>query len=207
MQLGGTKDLLKEKLETMAKSVAEREGCLLYDIEILGSGAGRVLRIYIDKDAEGGVSIEDCANVSKGMNLLLDVEDLFAQSYHLEVSSPGLERPLRQVWHFGRVIGSQVWVKTDQSMEALGVELVRIKSAKQLTAPLKAVRDDKFLVFELDEQEVVIPVEAVERAKVIYVFENENKLKPGQKPEDVKKPKKLGPSAGTASKKKKKKKK
>lgn len=207
MQLGGTKDLLKEKLETMAKSVAEREGCLLYDIEILGSGAGRVLRIYIDKDAEGGVSIEDCANVSKGMNLLLDVEDLFAQSYHLEVSSPGLERPLRQVWHFGRVLGSQVWVKTDQSMEALGVGLARIKSAKQLTAPLKAVRDDKFLVFELDEQEVVIPVEAVERAKVIYVFENENKLKPGRKPEDVKKPKKLGPSASGASKKKKKKKK
>ena len=63
-----------EKVEKLAQEVAEREGCILYDVENSGSGKGRILRIYIDK--EGGVGIEDCSNVSKGLNLMLDVEDI-----------------------------------------------------------------------------------------------------------------------------------
>ncbi len=181
MQLGGTKDLLIEKLETMAKSVAEREGCLLYDVEISGSGGGRIVRIYIDKEVEGGVSVEDCANVSRGMNLLLDVEDLFSSSYHLEVSSPGLERPLKQFWHFGRAVGQEVWIKTSKSMESIGITIPKIKSAKQLTAKLKAVEPDNKIIFNFEEQDVIIPAEIIEKAKVVYDFGDE-KIKPGQKP-------------------------
>ena len=86
-----------EKIEKIAQEIAEREGCVLYDLENIGSGKGRILRVYIDKDT--GVGIEDCSNVSKGLNLRLDVEDIVpGEMYNLEVSTPGLDRHLKKAW-------------------------------------------------------------------------------------------------------------
>ncbi len=66
--------------------------------------------MFIDK--AGGVSIEDCANVSRGLNLRLDVEDVIpGGQYELEVSSPGLDRKLTQGWHFEKAVGKTVQVK------------------------------------------------------------------------------------------------
>lgn len=100
-----------EQVRIFAEEVALREGCLLYDIEF-HDGPNRALRVYIDKapGAEsGGVSIDDCANVSRGLNLRLDVEDIIGGGkYDLEVSSPGLDRKLTQVWHFKSAVGQQV---------------------------------------------------------------------------------------------------
>ncbi len=96
-----------KRVRSFAEEIANREGCLLYDLEF-HDGPGRVLRVYIDKD-QGGVSLEDCVNVSRGLNLRLDVEDVIAGGrYELEVSSPGLERKLTQPWHFAKSVGSTV---------------------------------------------------------------------------------------------------
>ncbi len=94
------------KLRELASQVAEQHGVLLYDVEV----AGRILRILIDRE-NGRVGIEDCSNVSRALNLLLDVEDLIQGSYDLEVSSPGLERKLNQVWQFKKVVSERVRVK------------------------------------------------------------------------------------------------
>ena len=99
-----------EQIRQYAQEVAEREGCLLYDLEFL-DGPARSLRVYIDK-APGGVVLEDCANVSRGLNLRLDVEDVIPGGrYDLEVSSPGLDRKLTQLWHFERAVGQTVRLK------------------------------------------------------------------------------------------------
>ncbi|HMN68940.1 MAG TPA: ribosome maturation factor, partial [Bdellovibrionales bacterium] len=80
-----------EQIRKFAQEVAIREGCLLYDLEYR-EGPGRALVVYIDRDTAGGVSITDCSNVSKGLNLRLDVEDAVPGGhYDLEVSSPGLD--------------------------------------------------------------------------------------------------------------------
>ncbi len=98
-----------ETVRQFASEVAEREGCQLYDLEF-HDGPGRALRVYIDK--AGGVSIEDCANVSRALNLRLDVEDVISiGAYSLEVSSPGLDRKLSQRWHYEAAVEKTVRVK------------------------------------------------------------------------------------------------
>jgi ribosome maturation factor RimP len=99
-----------QQIRQFAEEVAAREGCLLYDLEFF-DGPGRTLRVFIDKDS-GGVGVEDCANVSRGLNLRLDVEDIIPGGrYELEVSSPGLDRKLTQAWHFEKALGQTVQVK------------------------------------------------------------------------------------------------
>jgi ribosome maturation factor RimP len=96
-----------EQVRKFAEEVAVREGCVLYDLEF-HDGPSRSLRVFIDK-ASGGVSIDDCANVSRGLNLRLDVEDAIPGGhYDLEVSSPGLDRKLTQLWHYSAVIGQRL---------------------------------------------------------------------------------------------------
>jgi ribosome maturation factor RimP len=99
-----------EQVRQVAEEIAAREGCMLYDVEY-HDGAARSLRVFIDK-SPGAVSIDDCANVSRGLNLRLDVEDIIPGGhYDLEVSSPGLDRKLTQLWHFEKALGQQIRVK------------------------------------------------------------------------------------------------
>ena len=99
-----------DQVRKFAEEVAAREGCVLYDLEF-NDGPARSLRVYIDR-APGGVSIDDCANVSRGLNLRLDVEDAIpGGEYNLEVSSPGLDRKLTQAWHFQQAVGKTIRFK------------------------------------------------------------------------------------------------
>jgi ribosome maturation factor RimP len=81
------------------------------EVEYLREQAGWVLRLYIDKPG-GSVGLDDCTQVSRAVDTVLDVEDLIPHEYHLEVSSPGLNRPLRKPEHFSRATGQRVKVKT-----------------------------------------------------------------------------------------------
>src|ERR1700737_3874509 len=86
------------------------EGLELVDLEYRREGRGRVLRIYIDK--EGGVTVDDCAKVSRELGILLDVHDAIPGSYNLEGSSPGLTRTLKKTRDFERFKGKKVRIKT-----------------------------------------------------------------------------------------------
>lgn len=162
-----------EKLEKIASDVATREGCQIYDIEFAGNG--RVLRVFIDKEG-AGVSIDDCANVSRGMNLLLDVEDpIPGGAYNLEVSSPGLDRVLKKTWHYEKVQGKKIWVKLNQALEAFGCQHKKLKSAKQISEVLQAVTPEG-VQFKIEEENISVPFSAIEKAKL--VFEEKVKEKP-----------------------------
>jgi len=101
----------------MTEPLAASEGMEIVDIELKheGTRGGRVLRIYLDK--EGGPSMEDLSKVSRGLSDLLDQhDDVVEGSYSLEVSSPGINRPLKRPEHFSRFIGKRVRVRTREAI-------------------------------------------------------------------------------------------
>lgn len=168
------------KVEELAQEVTSSVGCVLYDIEFVGIGKGRTLRLYIDRETpavsaaaeEGhGVSIDDCANVSRALNDILDAqEDLIpGEAYNLEVSSPGADRILRKPWHFEKAVGKKIWVKVDKALESFGVTTKGMKNAKQVEEVLKAF-DGETLKFQLKDEELNIPFSAVEKSKVLFVL-------------------------------------
>lgn len=104
-----------EQVRTTVEPLVESMGLDLVDVEIAGSGRTRMIRIYVDQD--GGVDLETIAEISREVSPALDAHDPIAGSYTLEVSSPGLERPLRTPDHFRRVVGEVVTVKTHDEVE------------------------------------------------------------------------------------------
>ncbi len=102
-----------KEIRSVAERVAQTHGVELVEVELKGGGKARTLRITIDKPE--GVTHEDCANVSRGVSAVLDVEDAVpGGSYTLEVSSPGLDRKLLKADDYARHIGSRVKVMTHE---------------------------------------------------------------------------------------------
>jgi ribosome maturation factor RimP len=95
-----------ERVSEIVGRVASSSGLEVVDVEFRGGGKSRMLRITIDKP--GGVTHEDCANVSREVGTILDVEDAVSGSYLLEVSSPGLDRKLSRPADFEKFVGSLV---------------------------------------------------------------------------------------------------
>ncbi|MGO8813224.1 MAG: ribosome maturation factor RimP [Terriglobia bacterium] len=109
-----------EKIREMAERVATSEGLHLVDVELKGGNSNALLRVYIDKPA--GVSHADCALVSEQLSAMLDVEDMFAGRYVLEVSSPGLDRKLTKPSDFTYFVGRRARLVLK---EAAGEQKVR----------------------------------------------------------------------------------
>jgi ribosome maturation factor RimP len=105
---------IKATVEAKARAACEAliaaEGMELLEVEFVHEHAGWTLRMYIDKP--GGVDIDDCTRISHAVDPVLDVEDVIPHEYHLEVSSPGLNRPLTKQAHFEKAYGKKVRVKT-----------------------------------------------------------------------------------------------
>ena len=106
------KDATIARVWELAAPLAEGEGLEIVDIEFRheGSRGGRVLRLYLDK--EGGPSVDDLSRVSRQLSELLDARDAIDGAYTLEVSSPGINRPLKKPEHFARFVGKRVRVRT-----------------------------------------------------------------------------------------------
>jgi ribosome maturation factor RimP len=140
------------------------------------------LRLYIDKLSEGGASIDDCSNVSRGMNLLLDVEDIIPGGhYSLEVSTPGLERVLKESRHFEAAIGKKILVRTFAPLAGFNENLPpELSKAKQVQGSLKSF-DDKGLRVDYDGpkglSEVFVPMESVTKAHVVFEFSDPSEKK------------------------------
>ena len=125
----------------------------LFDIEYKGLGRKGVLRVFIDK--ESGVTIDDCAKISRELGNLLDVHDVIPGSYNLEISSPGLTRPLRKRDDYIRFKGKKVKIKT----------LEDIQDKKVFTGKLLDFIDDTVSV-ETDGTRYLIPYNKIEKANL-----------------------------------------
>ena len=112
-----------ERVREIADRVAASSGLEVLDIEFLGGGKARMLRVFLDKPAAGndplaGVTHGDCANFSREFGTILDVEDVMPGSYTLEVSSPGLDRKLVKAADFTRFTGSRLKLTTREPVNS-----------------------------------------------------------------------------------------
>lgn len=113
----------EEKTESLIMPIVEAHNFELVDVEYVKEGGNWYLRAYIDK--EGGITVDDCEVVSRALGELLDKEDFIEEAYILEVSSPGLGRPLKKEKDFKRSLGEEVEVRTyraiDKKKEFIGL--------------------------------------------------------------------------------------
>lgn len=128
------------KTEELLKPILDGRGFELWDVEYVKEGADYYLRAYIDK--EGGITIDDCVDVSRALSDELDREDYIEDQYILEVSSPGLGRILKKDKDFERSIGRVVEVKTYKPVDG----------TKEFTGTLKAF-DKNIIKLEIDGAE------------------------------------------------------
>jgi len=149
-----TKQLIAE-IWHLAEPVIRIDGMELVEVEYRCESQGWVLRLFIDQ--EGGINVDDCARVSRVVGDLLDVADPIANQYHLEVSSPGLNRPLRKAEHFQRYIGSIVDVRTGTS----------INNRRNYKGKLIDVRPEG-ITLDCEGQVFDIPFNLLERARLRY---------------------------------------
>jgi ribosome maturation factor RimP len=133
------------------------EGLELVDVEYRREGRGRVLRIYIDK--EGGVTVEDCARLSRELGTLLDIHDIIPNSYTLEVSSPGLTRALKKPKDFRRFKGKKVKIKTKTDIQKRRVFVGKLLDFT-----------DNVVSIEVDGHPYFIPYEEIEGANLELEF-------------------------------------
>lgn len=113
----------ESKTEELIQPLVDEKGFELVDVEFVKEGSEWYLRVYIDKD--GGISVNDCEEISRAFNEILDREDYISEQYIFEVSSPGLTRPLKKEKDYKRAIGKLVDVKlykpVDKAKEYTGV--------------------------------------------------------------------------------------
>jgi ribosome maturation factor RimP len=111
-----------EQVRSMAARVAASYGLEIFDVQFRREGGGMVLRVQLDRPgpaatAEESVSVEDCAHVSRDLSAILDVEDVVPTAYTLEVSSPGLDRPLRRAADYERFAGRRAKLVMRQAVD------------------------------------------------------------------------------------------
>jgi len=132
-------------------AVVESMGYELVGTEFVGSEHSGTLRVYIDKP--GGVTIDDCAQVSHQLSALLDVEDPIAHRYSLEVSSPGIDRPLFKLDDYRRFVGLRAKVKL----------ATPLRGRRNFTGQLRGVEGDRVLI-EVDNELHELPWPDIARA-------------------------------------------
>lgn len=145
---------LVAKITHLIAPVVAEEGVELLDLQMFSQEGRRILRILLDKPG-GGVTLGDCERVSHSIEDLLEVDGEIPSRYHLEVSSPGINRPLKKKEHFERVLGQIVRVQTKEPLD----------NRRNFKGKLKTVDVDSLLV-EIDKRDYVIPFEKIEKANL-----------------------------------------
>lgn len=143
-----------EKLQGLIEPTVESLGYQLVGIEYLNQGKHSLLRVYIDSEA--GITADDCSRVSHQISGLLDVEDVVKGHYNLEISSPGLDRPIFTIDQFKRFIGHIVKIQL----------VMPLDGRRKLCGQLQAVKNN-MVVIDVDGTEFVLPVNDITKANIV----------------------------------------
>jgi len=154
---------LASQLEALADPLLKERVMELVDLEVTRLGSRLLVRMFVDL-VEGGITVEDCAELNREFSRLLDVEDLIPESYILEVSSPGLNRRLKKVKDFQKVLRARVKVET----------LAKVQGRRRFRGLLLAA-DERELTLDCNGESVVIPVAGIARANLEYDFEKQER--------------------------------
>ena len=148
---------LEQNLQEMLQGAVEDLGCELWGIECQRAGRFMTVRLFIDK--EGGVTVDDCADVSRQVSAILDVEDPIADKYNLEVSSPGLDRPLFTLSQFERYIGQDIAVHLR----------IPVMERRKWQGKLERIENDMVILI-VEGQEQVLVFGNIQKANVVAKF-------------------------------------
>jgi len=148
-----------KQLEDILRPVVEGLGYEFWGIEYRSRGYQSMLRVFID-DVESGIGIEDCEKVSRQISGVMDVEDPIQSEYTLEVSSPGMDRPLFLLEQYQAFVGHQVQIKLRMAFEG----------RRKFQGLIKGVEGDE-VVIVAEDHEYLLPFDSIERANIIPVFE------------------------------------
>ena len=140
----------------LIRPTVEALGVELWGIDQIGQGRSSVLRVYIDK-GEDGITIDDCERVSRQISGILEVEEPIAGEYTLEVSSPGMDRPLFELAHFARFVGSVANVRLRAPLEG----------RRKFKGVIQRAEADS-LCLMVDEKEVSFPFSSVDKANLVF---------------------------------------
>jgi ribosome maturation factor RimP len=179
----------QEILEGIIRPVVTGLGYECWGVALLSQGRHSLLRVYIERlgadvqaaevevaavpvevnaddeaarfsERESGIGIEDCERVSRQLSAVLDVEDPIAGDYTLEVSSPGMDRPLYTLAHFQRFVGYQIALTLRMAFEG----------RRKFAGLLKGVEGDE-VVIQVEQEEFLFPIESIEKANVVPQFD------------------------------------
>lgn len=142
-------------LRRMLAAVVEAMGYELVGVEFHPGRERALLRIYID--SENGIGLEDCQRVSHQLSGVLEVEDPIVERYTLEVSSPGLDRPLFEATHFNRFVGSEVRLHLRELLDG----------RRKLIGRLGGMRDGGVVILDSEGREWQVPLERIAKARLV----------------------------------------
>ncbi|WP_282339622.1 MULTISPECIES: ribosome maturation factor RimP [Pseudomonas] len=147
-----------EQLQAMLAPVVEALGYQCWGVEFISQGKHSLLRVYID--SADGILVEDCEKVSRQISGVLDVEDPIASEYTLEVSSPGMDRPLFTLEQFAAHAGEQVKIKLRSPFEG----------RRNFQGILRGTEEQDVVVL-VDDHEYLLPIDSVDKANIIPRFD------------------------------------
>lgn len=145
-----------QQVQELIESAVTALGYELWGVQLLSQGRHSTLRIYIDKPE--GINVDDCAAVSHQVSGILDVEDPIKSQYTLEVSSPGIDRPLFKLEQYQRYVGEDIALRLRTPFEG----------RRKFSGLLKAVEADNIIVrVEDEDEEYVLPFESIDKANIV----------------------------------------
>ncbi|MCB5250353.1 MAG: ribosome maturation factor RimP [Candidatus Cloacimonadales bacterium] len=150
-----------ERIEPAIKKACANNGVGLYDIEVKKTAKGLVICVFITK--VGGVSVDDCINVNRSISVDFDADEPISSRYFLEVSSPGLERPLKFKKHYISAIN-----------ELIRVTFIIDEKSQTVEGTLLEVEQDSITV-DTEKEEFVIPFNSIKKARTVYRFGKKEK--------------------------------
>ncbi len=146
---------IAQQVAILAEPIAARYGLEVVDVELVGTGRHQILRVLVDRD--GGAGVEDCARVSEALSRELDLYDLLAESYMLEVASPGLDRPLRRPRDFVRFSGRTIAVTA----------VAPIEGQRRFRGRLLGLVDGRVSITLEDGREVRLAFDEIAQARLV----------------------------------------
>jgi len=147
-----------EQLQALLAPVVEALGYECWGVEFLSQGRHSLLRVYIDH--ANGILVEDCEKVSRQVSGVLDVEDPISSEYTLEVSSPGMDRPLFTLDQFARHVGEQVKIKLR----------VPYEGRRNFQGLLRGVEEQDVVIL-VEDHEYLLPIDSIDKANIIPRFD------------------------------------
>ena len=142
------------QLKALLAPLVGRMGFELWGLEYRAGKRSALLRLFID--SESGVTLDDCTEVSRQVSSVLDVEDPIRVPYTLEVSSPGIDRPLFESDHYARYVGSEVRVRTQWPVEG----------QRNFAGEIVAANEDS-VTLRVDGKDVSVPLDAIARGRLV----------------------------------------